>query len=775
MSSRVLTMAVRRSEPCVSSVSSRALSSAYSSTAYGFAAPSSWYRRRSWARRPGAGGGVGGRLRGPALGERGQRRLEGRGVVRDGLVGVGLVGSGRRPSASVAVVVVDPVAVDGSATGAVTDAEARRADLAEPGQLDEHALAQRLEPEPRLELGVVGGARSVVGGTQALARARCGALGLGQARPVGGIRGVQREQAPRARCASARDRRRDLGPQRVALGREAASRSTSAAASRSARATRSSAIVAAASARARRCSASRRAASCVGQSAASRSRRSRSSAARASQVATADRSSSVRVGVGVAPAVGRTVAASAATASRSRVDLRRRAASRWASCQAASRAIASLSRAAARSASSARRRSAVDGAPRRPGPPRARPGRARRSGSSRRPPRLQRRRARPRRAPGRRSAGRARPAAPGRNRRHPARPRRRRRPPTRRGRRRSSRPAARLERQAGGEVRHPDRARQQAPGATGRIASDGVGQAAAARCRDRVAESARRGVVGRASRRRPARPPMRSSTSSRPRSPASPSTLAAGDEIGPRPIGEGGLDGGAQVRIDRRGRRRARRPPTLARGARDRAALLVGEPLGQGIEPAAQGGRRGRRRGGPVGGGRPVRLGRLQRGAGAPPGRPAAARSRPRSRTRALAAPRPGAPRRSARRPRRPGRPGLLGRAAFRLGQPSTGGLGLGLAGRLGATERRPAPRPAPATRERRVASSASASASSRSASVTARLQVQVARRDRGRQRPSLGRGLGLGGRALVGQAAAIAAERLEVGGEPPVAQLEAR
>ena len=40
--SRVLSIAERRSEPCPSRVSRRVLSSAYSSTAYGLAAPSSW-------------------------------------------------------------------------------------------------------------------------------------------------------------------------------------------------------------------------------------------------------------------------------------------------------------------------------------------------------------------------------------------------------------------------------------------------------------------------------------------------------------------------------------------------------------------------------------------------------------------------------------------------------------------------------------------------------------------------------------------------------------
>ena len=56
ISSRVRVIAVRRSAPCVSSVSSRLRSSAYSSTAKGFVAPSSWNRRRSWPSRIALGG-----------------------------------------------------------------------------------------------------------------------------------------------------------------------------------------------------------------------------------------------------------------------------------------------------------------------------------------------------------------------------------------------------------------------------------------------------------------------------------------------------------------------------------------------------------------------------------------------------------------------------------------------------------------------------------------------------------------------------------------------
>ena len=47
ISSRVRAIAVRRSAACASSVSSRACTPAYSSTANGFTAPSSWKRRRS--------------------------------------------------------------------------------------------------------------------------------------------------------------------------------------------------------------------------------------------------------------------------------------------------------------------------------------------------------------------------------------------------------------------------------------------------------------------------------------------------------------------------------------------------------------------------------------------------------------------------------------------------------------------------------------------------------------------------------------------------------
>ena len=52
---RVCAMASRRSLSCASSVSSRSRTARYSSTANGFAAPSSWNRRRSIASRPGDG------------------------------------------------------------------------------------------------------------------------------------------------------------------------------------------------------------------------------------------------------------------------------------------------------------------------------------------------------------------------------------------------------------------------------------------------------------------------------------------------------------------------------------------------------------------------------------------------------------------------------------------------------------------------------------------------------------------------------------------------
>ena len=48
-------------------------------------------------------------------------------------------------------------------------AQAGQPEIPQTGELDQHALTQRLEPQPSLYFGVVGGASAVVGGTQALA------------------------------------------------------------------------------------------------------------------------------------------------------------------------------------------------------------------------------------------------------------------------------------------------------------------------------------------------------------------------------------------------------------------------------------------------------------------------------------------------------------------------------------------------------------------------------------------------------------------------------
>ena len=88
ISARVRAMASRRSRSWASSVSSRSLSARYSSMANGFAAPSSWKRRRSVARRPG----VGASTAGTSAAQRGARRSRAASSGRG--LGVGRLGGG---------------------------------------------------------------------------------------------------------------------------------------------------------------------------------------------------------------------------------------------------------------------------------------------------------------------------------------------------------------------------------------------------------------------------------------------------------------------------------------------------------------------------------------------------------------------------------------------------------------------------------------------------------------------------------------------------------
>ncbi len=62
--------------------------------------------------------------------------------------------------------------------------ETREPEPAHPGELHEHAFAQRVESQPCLELGVVRRPKSIVGGAEMLARTGCRSLGFGQAGPI---------------------------------------------------------------------------------------------------------------------------------------------------------------------------------------------------------------------------------------------------------------------------------------------------------------------------------------------------------------------------------------------------------------------------------------------------------------------------------------------------------------------------------------------------------------------------------------------------------------
>ena len=145
----------------------------------------------------------------------GQRALERRDVVRDGVV-VGGVGGrrdgriGRRGGRSV--------------TSSASVSRGRRVALARPilpgqlpqpgdpeisqaAQLDDHALVQRLEPEPGLEIDVVRAAQPGVGGTQALTCLGRLAFGRGAALAVDGVGGadlLERWPAPPPRWPSSR-------------------------------------------------------------------------------------------------------------------------------------------------------------------------------------------------------------------------------------------------------------------------------------------------------------------------------------------------------------------------------------------------------------------------------------------------------------------------------------------------------------------------------------------------------------------------------------------
>ena len=87
-------------------------------------------------------------------------------------------------------------------------------EISEAAQLDDHALVQRLEPEPGLEIDVVRAAQAGVGGTQPLARLGRLAFGRGASLAVDGVGGadlLERRPSPRLRRPSSRPSR----PQRV--------------------------------------------------------------------------------------------------------------------------------------------------------------------------------------------------------------------------------------------------------------------------------------------------------------------------------------------------------------------------------------------------------------------------------------------------------------------------------------------------------------------------------------------------------------------------------
>ena len=247
MSCRVRAMASRRSLSWASSVSSRSRTARYSSTANGFAAPSSWKRRRSVASRPGDGSSPAAGSAGPARGELVERGLEEaasraclrrrrsdrrsprhrrrprRRVVRRRRASA----SARRLAASSSSAALCGVLVVGGHLDPRGLGQVAQADLAKPGELDQQLLAQPVEPQPRLHRRDLGATSAIVGGAQPLTGRRRGTLGLGEPRPLGAIVGEQRPRAWRVRQLPARSpprarpRPRPARRRRLARGRRA--------------------------------------------------------------------------------------------------------------------------------------------------------------------------------------------------------------------------------------------------------------------------------------------------------------------------------------------------------------------------------------------------------------------------------------------------------------------------------------------------------------------------------------------------------------------------
>ena len=188
------------------------MSAAYSSTANGLTAPSSWKRRRSWPSRAGLGAGDGRWSGGPERGHQGERGLERGRLVGDGLVIVGRGGADR--SLRGGGVECDDPSRSGPDPGGRL--ETGDPELAEPRELDHDRLVERLETEPRLELDVIGPAQPRVRASEALARSR--GLTFGPAKPVavGGVGGVDLGQGLASGRLAGR-RRGDLGAKGVAL------------------------------------------------------------------------------------------------------------------------------------------------------------------------------------------------------------------------------------------------------------------------------------------------------------------------------------------------------------------------------------------------------------------------------------------------------------------------------------------------------------------------------------------------------------------------------
>ncbi len=164
----------------------------------------------------------------------------------------------------------------------------------------------------------------------------------------------------------------------------------------------------------------------------------------------------------------------------------------------------------------------------------------------------------------------------------------------------------RLDREAGRKVRHPHGPGEQAPYPTGRVPPDGLGQPPAAGRGDRIEAAARRRIGDRDLAGQPFLDQEPAAFGGKVRDPG------GRDEIRASPVREHGLDGSPQRRID--GEILVQAPATgLARRARDRSALFLGEVVSQGFRPSAEPcDRRGGRRGA-VGRRGPLRLGGLER------------------------------------------------------------------------------------------------------------------------------------------------------------------